>query len=447
MRSSEPPEETGAPVVQAGHPAALRAYLNRIEEAPHLQRLLPVLFQRLPEMLDEVRELLEREWPDYARFLAEEHAEVSVAAEAFARWLVDNVERGPDHPPGDPAERYATQQALFEEIGRIQWREGREVSTLLSAYQMGARVAWHYVSAAALEVGLPPQTLAALAEAVFAFVDQLSSASARGYVMEQSQSVVERGRLRDELIELLLSDRSDSTAVRAAANRAGWTMPHTAAVILIPPDNPVGEEILHRLDSACLLIRRRTMLGAIVPDPVRPGRRQRLVKALAGAGAVVGHPVALEQLPVSMQFAELTSRLRAAGVLTDDPVFVEEHLDALIVHRDHMLLEALRRQALAPLSRLAPPVQERLTETLAAWLRHMGDRQAVAADLHIHPQTVRYRMSQLHDLFGPALDDPATRARLTLALAWGTAGAPNCRPAQESDAGAGLVPRRRRHAG
>jgi DNA-binding PucR family transcriptional regulator len=135
-----------------------------------------------------------------------------------------------------------------------------------------------------------------------------------------------------------------------------------------------------------------------------------------------------------VQFAELTARLRAAGILTDDPVFVEDHLDALIVHRDSQLLEALRQQALAPLAGLTRPVRERLSETLAAWLRHMGDRQAVAAELHIHPQTVRYRMTQLHDLFGSALDDPAVRSRLTLALAWGTAAAPNCLPAGSPEA-------------
>jgi DNA-binding PucR family transcriptional regulator len=48
----------------------------------------------------------------------------------------------------------------------------------------------------------------------------------------------------------------------------------------------------------------------------------------------------------------------------------------------------------------------------------MGDRQAMAAELHVHPQTVRYRLARLHELFGPALEDPATRARLMLALAW-----------------------------
>jgi hypothetical protein len=411
--------------VNDGHePDGLAEYLDRIVREPKLDQMLPVLFERLPEMLDEVRGMLESSWPDYAEFLAEEQAEVTGAAAAFMLWLIDTVEHGAERTRERPV---GNQLELFEEIGRVQWREGREVSTLLSAYQVGARVAWRYVSGAALETGVAPETLAALAEAVFVFVDQLSSASAHGYVMEQSQSVAEREVLRDELVELLLSDRSNTAAVRTAAIRAGWTVPREAAVILLAANSAMGHEVLNRLDRSCLLIRRRTLLGAIVPGPVGPGRRARLTTALAGVGAVVGPPVPLEQLPVTIQFAELSARLRAGGVLTDDPVFVEDHLDALIVHRDAKLLEALREQALAPLALLAPSVRERLCETLGAWLRHMGDRQAVAAELHIHPQTVRYRMSQLHDAFGPALDDPATRTRLTLALAWGTAPGPKRR--------------------
>jgi len=36
----------------------------------------------------------------------------------------------------------------------------------------------------------------------------------------------------------------------------------------------------------------------------------------------------------------------------------------------------------------------------------------------VHPQTVRYRMAQLNELFAGVLDDPRGRARLTLALVW-----------------------------
>jgi hypothetical protein len=449
MGSSEYVEGEDQPFGWLRHSPQLDAYLDRIGREPKLHVMLPLLLQRLPAMLDEVRLMLTTGWPDYAEFLAEEQAEVTGAAEAFMLWLIDTVEHrdgaAAEFGTGRPREGpVGNQLELFQEIGRAQWREGREVSTLLSAYQVGARVAWRYVSGAALQADVAPDTLAALAEGVFAFVDRLSSASAHGYVMEQSQSVAERELLRDELVELLLSDRSNTAAVRTAAARAGWTVPREAAVILLSINNAVGHEVLNRLDRSCLLIRRRTLLGAIVPDPVRPGRRQRLKASLAGTAAVVGHPVPLEQLPVSVQFAELSARLRASGILTDDVVFVEDHLDALIVHRDTKLLEALREQALAPLASLAPPQRERLSETLSAWLRHMGDRQAMAAELHIHPQTVRYRMTQLHDAFGPALDDPATRSRLTLALAWGTAADPNCRPAGGSDDAARLHHRRRR---
>ena len=377
---------------------------------------VPALDSRLPQILDEVREYLARDWPDYADFLAREQAEVVAAGGAFLRRLIDIVEN-PDGGPY-PSGEATPESALFEEIGRIQWREGRELTTLLSAYQVGARVAWHHVSRAALDLGAGPDALAALAEAVFIFIDQLSSASARGYVLEQSDAAVAREQLRNDLVELLLSDRSDEVAVRAAASRAGWPLPRTAAVILINPDNQIGQAVLGRLDASALLIRRRTVVGAIVPDPVGPGRRQRLSAVLRGAGAVVGHPVTLQHLPASMHIAEIAAGLQREGILGDDPVFAAEHLDAIIVHRDARLLAALHAQVLAPLADLPAAVRERLLETLTAWVRHFGDRQAVAAELHVHPQTVRYRMTQLHELLGSALDDPAGRARLMLALAW-----------------------------
>jgi PucR-like helix-turn-helix protein len=377
--------------------------------------LVPALDDRLPQILSEVREQFSTELPDYAEFLAHDQDEVTIAAKAFLRWLVEMAE----HPAESLANgEQGPQAALFEEIGREQWREGRDLTTLLSAYQVGARVAWHHVSRAALDVGVDSETLVALAEAVFNFIDQLSSASARGFVMEQSEAVAARERRRDELVELLLSDRSDATAVRGAATRAGWPLPREAAVILVDPTNQIGLDLLSRLDSSCLLIRSRSMAGAIVPDPVLPGRRQRLARSLRGAGAVVGHPVLIEYLPASVEIAEVAASLQRAGILTEDPVFADEHLDAIIVHRDPQLLAALRDQLLAPLADLTPAVAERLTETLVAWLRHFGERQAIAAELHIHPQTVRYRMAQLHELFGDALNDPVCRARLILALAW-----------------------------
>jgi DNA-binding PucR family transcriptional regulator len=77
----------------------------------------------------------------------------------------------------------------------------------------------------------------------------------------------------------------------------------------------------------------------------------------------------------------------------------------------------LRSQVLAPLAELRPATRQKLAETLRAWLLHQGRRDDVAAALFVHPQTVRYRMGQLRELYGDRLEDPATIRDLTLALA------------------------------
>jgi hypothetical protein len=380
-----------------------------------LARLVPVLHAHLPAILTEVREQFSTEWPEYAEFLSHEQGEVTTAARAFLTWLVELA----DHPRAASVETgVAAHISLFESIGRVESREGRELSTLLSAYQVGGRVAWRHVSRAALELGVEPSSLAALAEAVFVFIDQLSSASARGYVWEQSEAVAERERRREELVDLLLSGRADLTAVRGAAVRAGWALPAEASIILTDLENPIGHTFLSRLDSRSLPVRRPGLSGAIVPDPAGPGRRTWLSKALRGARAVVGHAVPLEQLPASVPIAQTAAELQRAGILVDDPIFADEHLDAILVHRDPELLAALQRRVLAPLDGQPGATRERLIETLRAWLRHLGDRRAVAHELHVHPQTVRYRMGQLHALFGSTLDSPEFRAQLMLALAW-----------------------------
>jgi sugar diacid utilization regulator len=128
--------------------------------------------------------------------------------------------------------------------------------------------------------------------------------------------------------------------------------------------------------------------------------------------------VALEHLPRSVEIAQIVARLRESGVLDGDPVFADEHLDAVIVGRDEDLARALRAEVLAPLEGQTDGARARLTETLASWLRHMGDRHAIAEELRIHPQTVRYRMGQLRELYGEQLEDPRSRARLFLALQW-----------------------------
>ncbi|MGH3599416.1 MAG: PucR family transcriptional regulator [Pseudonocardiaceae bacterium] len=382
-----------------------------------LHDLVPAIVQQLPIILAEVRELLAEKHPDYAGFLAGDFDEILGASGGFIARLIGLAQRDPSTMA--PQLASGVEQALFEEIGRLHYQQQRDISPLLTAYRTGAGVAWRHVSDTALRLGVPAETFAGLAAVLFAAVDQLSSASLRGYLEAQTAAGQARERLRDELAELLLSDRCDMAAIRAAATRIAWPLPRHAAVVLINPDNEVGRALVDRMDDSCLRLRRGQMLVAIVPDPEGPGRRKRLATALRGAGAVVGVTVPVDRLPASVNLAEHAVRLR--HVLPDDPLFVDEHLDALVVHRDDRLLTALRRQYLAPLAELPESTRDRLLETLTSWLMNMGNRKAVADELHVHTQTVRYRLAQLRELYGSALDDPGTRAALLLALAWGPA--------------------------
>jgi DNA-binding PucR family transcriptional regulator len=73
-------------------------------------------------------------------------------------------------------------------------------------------------------------------------------------------------------------------------------------------------------------------------------------------------------------------------------------------------------ERLAPLDAETANSRARLEATLLAWLRHAGTIAAVARELEVHPQTVRYRLGRLRELFGAALDEPDARFELELVL-------------------------------
>ena len=120
--------------------------------------------------------------------------------------------------------------------------------------------------------------------------------------------------------------------------------------------------------------------------------------------------------PRSLRRAAAAFRLAAGGGIDGPLVVAEEHLATLLLAADRGLAADLAASRLAPLATLADGPRARLTETLRAWLDRPGQVQAVAAELGVHPQTVRYRVRQLRELFGTRLEDPEARFELSLAL-------------------------------
>ncbi len=146
----------------------------------------------------------------------------------------------------------------------------------------------------------------------------------------------------------------------------------------------------------------------LVPD----ADRAALLSLLRGRASVVG-----PSRPWTEAVASFRRAVRALDLPPLQPLDTEEHLAALVLGADREALADLRSRVLAPLGQLRPGTADRLAETLRSWLLHQGRRADVAAHLVVHPQTVRYRMTQLRDLYGDDLTDPEKVLQLTLALA------------------------------
>jgi len=360
----------------------------------------------LSDVVDEVVASIPSEVPSYARPLEGRFGEgVRMGVEvALGRFL--------DLPGTDSPALAQEDRAVYLSLGRGELLQGRSLEALLAAYRVGARVAFRRF--ADLAGHLDPALLMPLAESVFAYIDELSAVSAEGYATEQSRRAGESDRRRGELLALLLSGTADAPSVTAAAAAAGWAVPEEVVAVVVEQELAGG--LRTRLGPDALVAAYGGEVVALVPAPPRAAARESLRAALVGWRAGVGPARPWASAPASLRLAQQAAGLLTRGLVSTQPVFADEHLGTLVVHRDADLLVSLAAARLAPLDQLRDSSRERFAETLLAWLQHRGERQHVAAALHVHPQTVGYRLGRLREMFGPALDDPEGRFELELAL-------------------------------
>jgi len=301
--------------------------------------------------------------------------------------------------------------AEFRAIGGTAAREGRTLDALQDALRLGARVAWRCLCEAG--DGLDRRELSRVGEAIFAYLDELAAACAQGYAEARVQAAGEQQR---RLLAMIVSEPPPGAELVAGLARAvGWVLPAQAAVAVLderrPPEGvvlPPGVLADWTRPEPCLL----------VPDPDGPGRAAALGRALRGWPAAIGPAVPLARAAMSLRWARQALALARTGVIAADggPVRCDQHLSTLLILADEDLAAALGHSRLAPLARLRPGQRDRIAETLLAWLQLGENAAEVAHRIHVHPQTVRYRLRQIQDLFGDQLRDPDRRFELQLAL-------------------------------
>ncbi|WP_344062766.1 PucR family transcriptional regulator [Terrabacter lapilli] len=136
--------------------------------------------------------------------------------------------------------------------------------------------------------------------------------------------------------------------------------------------------------------------------------------ATASAG---GRATRAADLDRSRREATEVQRLRDVGRVTGTSTTVEDAWAAVTNAR--ALGGIWTEELLGPVGMLREHDELHQTAyltTLAAWLDHPGDPRASAQGLHVHPNTLRYRLQRLSDVVELDLHDPETRLALRLQL-------------------------------
>src|SRR4051794_17189333 len=261
--------------------------------------LADVIEPELPAATEEIMVTIAREVPEYARplegsFGAGIRTGVTEALRQFVA-LIRDPEGGRE--PG---------RDVYVGLGRGELREGRTLDSLQAAYRIGAKVAWRRISAAARRHRVDPDQLAVLAEAIFAYIDELSADSVEGYAQAQREQEGERQRRRRELLALLLRDPpAEEAEVRAATQEAGWRLPRSAAPLAVAEADlaRVGRRL-----SADALVAPVGGLGCALISGAAAGVRAELERASQHITAALGPVVPRAELAGAWALASAALR-------------------------------------------------------------------------------------------------------------------------------------------
>jgi PucR family transcriptional regulator, purine catabolism regulatory protein len=271
---------------------------------------------------------------------------------------------------------------------------------------------WHAV---ATPVGQTPRRLvlasphsgfiAKLAKPAAEATAPLLAAMARLSDVLRDQEHAVKGALLEEALES--AEARDPLPVAARAAAFGVDFREPARMIVIRCDDPsaVRRELVSRLERGRIphlaQVRDGSLTALVQGSP-------DVVDGLAGSAIGIGRPVeAIADAHHSLRDAELAVRQGARVTRFEDfdlaTFMVSEIPPERLDPKVDEILSVLRAH---------PP----LHEALSAYFAHDLDIAATAASLHMHRNSLRYRLARAEQELGRSLKQPATIAAVHIAL-------------------------------
>lgn len=298
------------------------------------------------------------------------------------------------------------------------FHQGVSIEGLLHSYRLWGRVVWQEIQQK-LDRSQPDTMEASLAIAsrTMSFVDEASGVVARAYIAELTGTSVDRSIIRGEVLDALLGAQAVSVDAERRAVAIGATLTGVYAVVVVR-----GPDLLHAGSAGV----RRTI--ATIRSVLRP-REDRLTLGVRSNEIVAIYPVAADEayedlrrssdsvagaLPgavigVGRQLRGLTGIALSYGEAAEAAAFgdsIANHgrathfRDVLFDHiaRATKYSTAVIRDFIDPLKLYDLAHGTTLVETFHAFYESRYSFARCAELLHVHPNTVSYRMRRIEEL-------------------------------------------------
>ncbi len=222
------------------------------------------------------------------------------------------------------------------------------------------------------------------------------------------------------ILAMPLEDRS--AQLRVALFRRGTTadLETLARSAAVDPGGMLRAVVATTAPLPASLLRHGDTLAGLHPfEALVPAQWHDDDLALRGAEQVVaGPPATLHEVPDSLHLARRAAALLRDRTTTDDRTVVPcaDLAGPLVVGGNPYLNEMIVAKRLLSLEQTGVRRRVQLGELLLEWLERGIPLTRLAVVLDVNVQTAHSRMKVLRDLFGDALDEPAARLELILAL-------------------------------
>lgn len=379
--------------------------------APEVRDLSRMLLPEVDRFGVEVAQMCRTEIPAYADDRLVAYDDLVASCTANVGYVLGSL-------AGDPGASLKSPRAT----GSARAEQGVPYAAVLQAFRMGGRYIWELlVQRAAPE---NREVLLRAAADIWAVSDDLASDVTDAYRTALADKARRDGQMRSVLVGTLLD--GDAGPTEQVWETAGiLDLGRFDQYVVVAAESPEPgveglpdvERALARVNAASAWRLEHDHQEGVVA--LRPGFGVDHLVALLGrlARGRVGLSNALPRLDDAQEGRrQARTACAAATPGSRDVVRFEDHPLAVLLASSPDQARALADALLAPVLALPPDDRAVLVETARAWLAAGGSTSAAAHDLHVHRNTVRYRIRRLEEITGRDLARPVDAAELYVAL-------------------------------